>query len=73
MRTIGIILLVAGLVGFVVTSSRRGGYDSVEGALKTTFSETERSKKEGLEAGRWISAGVAVLGLVLVFVPQKKG
>ena len=72
MRTIGIILLVAGLVGFVVTSSRRGGYDSVEGALKTTFSSSERAKKEGFETGRWVSAGVAVVGLVLVFVPQRK-
>ena len=72
MRTIGIILLVAGLVGFIVTSSRRGGYDSVEGQLKTTFSSSERSKKEGFETGRWVSAGVAVVGLVLVFVPGKR-
>ena len=72
MRLIGIILLVAGLVGFVLTSSRRSGYDSVEGQLKSTFSSSERSKKEGFETGRWVSAGVAVVGLVLVFVPGKK-
>jgi hypothetical protein len=72
MRLIGIVLLVAGLVGFVVASGRRSGYDSVEGQLKSTFSSSERSKKEGWETGRWVAAGVAVVGLVLVFVPGKK-
>jgi hypothetical protein len=38
MRRIGILLLVVGLVGFVVASSQRGSYNSVEGAHKSTFS-----------------------------------
>ena len=46
MKRIGIALLVIGLVAFVVASSKRGGYDSVEGALKSTFSSSERSKKD---------------------------
>jgi hypothetical protein len=37
MRRIGIALLVLGLGLFVLASSQRGGYDTVEGALKTTF------------------------------------
>lgn len=73
MKLLGILLLVAGLAGFVLASSRRSGYDSVEGSLKSTFSSSERSKKEGWETGRWVAAGVAALGLVLVLVPGRKG
>jgi hypothetical protein len=72
MRRIGIILLVLGLVGFVLASSQRSGYDSVEGALKSTFSSQERSKKEGWEVARWVSVGLAAVGLILTLVPGKK-
>ena len=72
MRRIGIVLLVLGLVGFVLASSQRSGYNSVEGALKSTFSSSERSKKEGWEVARSVSAGLAVVGLVLTLVPGKK-
>jgi hypothetical protein len=72
MRRIGIILLVVGLVGFVLASSQRGSYDSVEGALKSTFSSEERAKKDAWETGRWVSVGVAVVGLVLTILPGKK-
>jgi hypothetical protein len=72
MRALGIVLLVAGLAGFVLASSRRSGYDSVEGTLKSTFSSSERSKKEGWQTARWIAAGLAAVGLVLVLVPGKR-
>jgi hypothetical protein len=72
MRRIGIALLVIGIAGFVLASSRRGGYDSVEGALKTTFSSDERSKKEGWESLRWVGVGLAAVGLVMVLMPGKK-
>ena len=72
MKRGGIVLLVIGLVGFVLASSQRGSYDSVEGALKSTFSSSERSKKEGWETARWVSLGLAALGVVLVLVPGKK-
>jgi preprotein translocase subunit Sss1 len=72
MKRMGIVLLVIGLVGFVLASSQRGRYDSVEGALKSTFSSEERSKKEGWETARWASLGLAVVGLVLVVVPGKR-
>jgi hypothetical protein len=72
MRKIGIILLILGAVGFLIASSQRGGYDSVEGALKTTFSSEERSKKEGWETARWLSLGMGVVGLVFVLLPGKK-
>jgi hypothetical protein len=73
MKRLGIILLVLGLGGFVLASSQRSGYDSVEGTLKSTFSSSERSKKEGWDTGRWVALGVAALGLVLVLVPSKQG
>jgi hypothetical protein len=72
MRRIGIILLVVGLAGFLLASSQRGGYNSVEGAIKTTFSQEERSKKDAWETGRWLSLGIGVIGLVFVLLPGKK-
>lgn len=72
MRRIGIVLLVLGLVGFVVASSQRGGYDSLEGAIKTAVSSDEKSKKDAWETGRWVALGVGVVGLVLVLMPGKK-
>ena len=33
MRRLGVIVLVLGLAGFLVASSKRGSYDSVQGAL----------------------------------------
>jgi len=72
MKRIGIALLVLGLVGFVLASSQRAGYDSVEGGIKQVFSSSERSKKEGWETARWAAAGLGVLGLVLTLMPAKK-
>lgn len=72
MRRIGIVLLVLGLVGFVVASSQRGGYDTLEGAIKTAVSSEEKSKKDAWETGRWVALGVGVVGLVLVLMPGKK-
>jgi len=72
MKRIGIALLVLGLVGFVLASSQRAGYDSVEGGIKQVFSSSERSKKEGWETARWVAAGLGVLGLVLTVMPAKK-
>jgi hypothetical protein len=72
MRRIGIVLLILGLAGFLLASSQRGGYDSVEGALKTTFSQEERSKKESWETLRWVGLGLAVVGVVLTVMPARK-
>jgi hypothetical protein len=72
MRRLGLIVLVLGIVGFLVASSQRGGYDTVQGQIKATFSQSEKSKKDFWETARWLSAGVAVIGLVLVILPGKK-
>jgi hypothetical protein len=72
MRKLGIILIVIGLVGFLVASSQRGGYDTVQGALKATFSQSERSKKDFWETARWLFVGAGVIGIVLTVLPGKK-
>jgi len=73
MRKLGLILIVIGLVGFLVASSQRGGFDTVQGAIKTTFSQEERSKKDFWENARWLFVGTGVIGIVLTVLPGKKG
>ncbi len=73
MKRIGIVLLVVGLAGFVLASSQRAGYDTVEGGIKSVFSSSERSKKEGWETARWVALGLGAVGLVLTLMPAKKG
>ena len=73
MRRNGLILLAIGVIVFLVASSQRSGYDSVEGVLKTTFSKNERGKSDLADMGRWLGIGVAAVGLVLVVLPARKG
>jgi len=73
MRRNGLILLAIGVVVFLVASSQRRSYDSVEGVLKTTFSKSERGKSDLADTGRWLGLGVAAVGLVLVVLPERKG
>jgi hypothetical protein len=72
MRRLGVIVLVLGIAGFLVASSQRASYDSVQGALKATFSQSERGKKDFWETARWLCVGAGVIGLVLVVLPGKK-
>ena len=72
MRRNGLILLAIGVVVFLVASSQRGSYDSVEGVLKTTFSKSERSKSDLAGTACWLGLGIAAVGLVLVFLPERK-
>jgi hypothetical protein len=73
MRRNGLILLAIGVVVFLVASSQRRSYDSVEGVLKTTFSKDERGKSDLANMGRWVGLGLAAVGLVLVVLPERKG
>jgi hypothetical protein len=73
MRRNGLILLAIGVVVFLVASSQRKSYDSVEGVLKTTFSKNERGKSDLADTARWLGIGVAAVGLVLVVLPARKG
>lgn len=73
MRRIALVLVLLGVVGFLFASSQRGGYESVEGKLKTTFSKEERGKRDMADTGRWVALAVAAVGAVLFFVPERKG
>lgn len=72
MRRLGIILLIVGLAGFVVASSQRSSYNSLEGQFKAAVSKEERGRKDLWENARWLLVGVAVVGLVLIVLPGKK-
>ncbi|HEY3204668.1 MAG TPA: hypothetical protein VGL03_13545 [Thermoanaerobaculia bacterium] len=72
MRRIGIILIVVGLAGFLLASSQRAGYDTVEGGIKAAFSSSERAKKDAWDTARWMLVGVAVIGVVFTVLPGKK-
>ena len=72
MRRLGIILLVIGLAGFLVASSQRSGFESVEGKIKAAVSSEERGKKDFWENARWAFLGAGVIGLVLIVLPGKK-
>ena len=71
-RAVGAILLVIGLAGFLWATSQVSGYDSVEGALKTTFSKSERGKKDAYATGRWVALALGVAGLALAVLPDKR-
>lgn len=73
MRRNGLILFAIGVVVFLVASSQRKSYDSIEGVLKTTFSKSERGKSDLADTGRWVGLGLAAVGLVLVVLPERKG
>jgi hypothetical protein len=72
MRRLGIILLVIGLAGFLVASSQRSSYDSLEGQFKAAVSKNERGKKDIWDNARWLFVGAGVIGLVLIVLPGKK-
>jgi hypothetical protein len=72
MRKLGIILLVVGLAGFLVASSQRSSFESLEGQFKAAVSQEERSKRDLWENARWLFVGAGVVGLVLVILPGKK-
>jgi hypothetical protein len=72
MRRLGIVLLIVGLAGFLLASSQRSSYDSLEGQFKAAVSKEERGRKDLWENARWLLAGVGVVGLVLIVLPGKK-
>jgi hypothetical protein len=72
MRRLGIILLIVGIAGFLVASSQRASYDSLEGQFKAAVSKEERGRKDLWENARWLLLGTGVIGLVLIVLPGKK-
>ena len=72
MRRLGIILLVVGLAGFLVASSQRSGYNTLEGQFKAAVSKEERGRKDLWDNARWLFLGTGIIGLVLIVLPGKK-
>jgi len=72
MRKVGIALILVGLIGFLVSTSQRGGYDTLEGQFKAAVSQHERSKKDFWDTARWLFVGTGVIGIVLTILPGKK-
>jgi hypothetical protein len=65
-KRLGLVLLLAGLALFLVASSRRGGYDSVEGSLRATFSKSERSKRDFWGTARTVGIVAGAAGAVIL-------
>jgi hypothetical protein len=72
MRKIGLILVLVGIFGYVVSTSRSRGFESVEGRIRSAFSQSARSDQNAWDLGRWAFAGVGVVGLVLVLLPGRR-
>ena len=72
MRRLGIVVLIVGLAGFALATVQRGGYDTVEGLIRTAVSSEERRERDVWETARWLSLGAAVIGAVLVIFPGRK-
>jgi hypothetical protein len=72
MRRLGIILLIVGLAGFLVASSQRSSYNTLEGQFKAAVSKEERGRKDLWDNARWMFLGTGIIGLVLIVLPGKK-
>jgi hypothetical protein len=74
MKRLGVVLLVAGALLFLVASSKRGGYDSFEGSMRATFSKSERSTRDFWGAAKTVGLVAAAAGAVtLVIAAGRKG
>ncbi len=73
MRRVGLILLAAGLAGFLFATGQRARYDPVEAAPAGVVASRESRAREGWETTRWLLAGTALMGLILTVLPGKKG
>ena len=73
MRRLGFILLGVGVALFLVATSLRGGYDSFEGSMRTTFSKSERGKRDFWGAAKGVGLVAAAGGAVLLVVGGRKG
>jgi hypothetical protein len=81
MRKVGLILLAAGLAGFLFASAQRSRYEkalaapSPAEALTPALSQDmakARQRVEGWETARWVILGAAVMGLVFTVLPGKE-
>ena len=70
-RRLGLVLVLAGAVLFLVASSRGGGYDSFEGSLRATFSKSERDKRDFWSAVRTLGIVGGAAGVVILVLASR--
>jgi hypothetical protein len=68
MRTFGLILLVAGVAGFLYCGSQLSGLDPLPADL--ALGDYLRNDAGRYELGRYVSLGGALIGLLLALYPQ---
>jgi hypothetical protein len=69
-RRLGVLLLAAGLAGFLYSSSRKSKAESL--AAGSTVSSPGAQAAYRWETARWLIAGTAVIGLVFTILPGKR-
>ena len=72
MRKVGLILLAAGLAGFLFASAQRARYERAASAASSGEGEKSRRGVEAWETARWMILGTAVMGLVFTVLPGKE-
>lgn len=70
MRRVGLILLAAGLAGFLLGSTQKSRYERADVALTDTPADSRAA--DAWETARWILAGIGVMGVVFIVLPGKK-
>jgi hypothetical protein len=72
MRKVGLILLAAGLAGFLFASAQRAHYEKTQGVASAAELVASRRRVEGWETARWLILGAAVMGLVFTVLPGRE-
>ena len=68
MRRLGLVLLAAGLAGFLFASAQKRRY---EPAASADASSSSAAAVHRWETTRWLLAGMGVIGLVFTVLPGK--
>ena len=70
MRRLGLVLLAAGLAGFLFASARKAHFDSA--AAGEAVSSPPAAAVYRWETTRWLLVGMGVIGLVFTVLPGKR-
>ena len=68
MRTFGFVLIVAGFLGFYYCSEQLSEMQPLP--AEYSLEDSLRTDRGKMEAGRFVSAGAGLIGLLLAFFPQ---
>lgn len=68
MRNFGLVLIVAGIAGFVYCTSEMKGLEPL--SANAELADYWRNTVGRLELGRFVAAAAALFGLLMAFFPQ---